>query len=163
MNLATPRTNLANFSNLETAPRSAPDSSRHLVKGPGPQALPSKVPEVKAAPSLLVSATQTIPQVEAVNSAPAPGPTSVDPVATVPRAGPAPSIGGMGGTGVGDYGQGQGALPGTVIWGGAGDGDHCEPMGRHGGPVYYPMPFPVGGMGGGARLPPARPSVPRRP
>jgi hypothetical protein len=164
LNMPRSRVDPANFRDLETAPHGTPDSAQHLKKAHGPDAVPSKTPELLAAPAQLVAATQNIPQVQTVATAPAPVP-NLDPVATVPR----PSVLTGNAAGAGDYGQspdgggifgGMGPMggPGVVIRGGGmgGDGDHCDP---HGG-VRPPIYFPPMGAGGGTRIPPRGPSRP---
>ena len=162
LNMPKSRVDLANFKDLETAPHGSPDSAKHLKKAPGPDAVPSKAPEVRAAPSQLIAATQNIPQVQTVSNAPTPTP-NLDPVATVPR----PSVLTGDATGAGDYGRSpdggsvfgglgpMGGRPGVVIGGGGmgGDGDHCDP---HGGARPIPIFIPPMG-GGGTRTPPRMP------
>jgi hypothetical protein len=161
LDLATPRVNPANFRDMETAPKGAPEPSKHVVKDPGPLAVASSAPELKAAPAPIVAVTQDVPQVQTVATAPVPVP-NLDPIATVPRPGATSVV--TDNSGGGEYGRspdgggifgGMGRPGGVIIRGGGVDGDHCEPQGRRPG-VYIPS-FP-----GGAPVP-TRPTGPARP
>jgi hypothetical protein len=143
----------AAFPLTETAPTSSPAPSHSLRKAPGPKAVASKKPTVKAAPAPVVAENTENVKAEAP-AAPAPAPTvqqAPDPSApAVPRPSPIPvdpnagsgASGGDGGgrsTGAGDGGSVLGGIFGVIIRGAIGDGDHCDPRtdGRRGhGGVY---------------------------
>jgi outer membrane biosynthesis protein TonB len=146
----------AAFPLTETAPKSAPAPSHSLKRAPGPKAVASKKPTVKAAPEPVVAENTEKPQAEAP-AAPAPSPTvaqTPDPSApAVPRPSPIPvdpnagagasgRDGGGRSTGTSDGGSILGGIFGVIIRGGIGDGDHCDPRtdgrrrGRGG--VYIP-------------------------
>ncbi len=133
LNLATPSVNPANFRDLETAPPTELRPAEHLVKAPGPRAIRSTTPTLRASEIPQIAATDPMPQVQTVSTSPVPVPT-LDPVATAPRPGDAPHVPAVDAAGTAGRGQaGSGwAGPGigVVIRGGGLDGDHCEPHGR---------------------------------
>ncbi len=157
MTLPAPQVDPANFDALETEPQSAPRPSAHLVKARGPKAIASAASDLQATRIPQVAATQPVPQVQTVATAPAPVPNQ-DPVASVlrPSAPPAVPATGVGG-GFGRTGSGPGVFgpgEGVVIRGGGLDGDNCEPHGRRRPGGFEPYP---GGMGGGTFIPVIRP------
>jgi hypothetical protein len=165
----------AAFPLTEIAPKSAPAPSHSLRKAPGPKAVASKKPTVKAAPEPVVAENTENSQAEAP-AAPAPSPTvqqTPDPSApAVPRPSPIPvdpnagsgasgRDGGGRSTGAGDGGSVLGGIFGVIIRGAIGDGDHCDPRtdgrgrGRHGG-IYTPN-YPIDpGIGLPRQYPPRR-------
>ncbi|MDE3054290.1 MAG: hypothetical protein KGL38_15990 [Gemmatimonadota bacterium] len=160
LNLATPPVNPANFRDLETAPPTELRPAAHLVKAPGPRAIRSATPTLRAAEIPQVAATTPMPQAQTVSLAPVPVVT-LDPVASAPRPGDAPrmpAVDAAGTAGRGQAGSGwAGPGIGVIIRGGGLDGDHCEPHGRGNVPipgVFLPGP---GDMGGGTRFPVIRP------
>lgn len=158
MQMPAPAVDPANFNDLETRPPSAPRPATHLVKAPGPRAIASRTPELKAAAIPEVAATTDAPQVQTVAQAPTPEPT-LDPVARMPRRGAGPVEHAPARTGAsGDADRGQGAwgiigpVIGVVIRGGDVDGDNCEPHGARGRrPGIYVQP--AGGIGTATRFP----------
>ncbi len=157
INLATPPVNPANFKDLETAPPTDLRPARHLVKAPGPRAIASRDPDLRASEIPEVAASNPMPQVQSVAAAPVPVAT-LDPVATVPRPSSAPMLPGPGDEGNGGRGTagtgGFGPFIGVIIGGGGLDGDHCEPHGRGNGAVPgIFLPDPGGVIGGGSIYP----------
>lgn len=159
LNLATPAVNPANFRDLETAPPTELRRAEHLVKAPGPRAIRSGSPTLRASEIPQAAANEPMPQVQTMATAPVPVPP-LDPVATAPRPSDAPQVPAV--DAAGTPGQGQagsgwaGPGIGVIIRGGGLDGDHCEPHGRGNVPipgVFLPGPGDIGG----SRLPVIRP------
>lgn len=132
------------FPLTEIGQTSAPAKSTAPKKAPGPKAVKSKTPTVRATPEPTVTAESQEPQVAAQAPAPTPEPAPEPSAPTVPRpsaGNPSAGAGGQGQNGGGStagQGEGVGAILGTifgaVIRGGVVDGDHCDPRGdgRHG-------------------------------
>jgi outer membrane biosynthesis protein TonB len=143
----------------EIAPDSKPEPQKTLKKNPGPKAIRSKTPTVKAEaePTAAEAAEQNdaITTHAAPTPAPAETPAPVNPT-PAPQPVPAPQDEGpilAGGTGVGRTGQtagsgsggGWGTVLGSILRGGVIDGDNCDPRGqpgrRAGGTVYGRPPI----------------------
>ena len=146
--LAGPRVDSALLGSLETKPQGAPENAPVIRKGPGPRAVRSQAPTVRATPEVDVAAVEEAEEmVETIDLAPIPEETT-EPVAIAPR--PQPVIVQTGGAG--DYGEGTGGVygngggvfgggrGGVVIRGGGVDGDNCElhRRGRTRGPIFVP-------------------------
>jgi hypothetical protein len=151
-----------NFPLTEIGQTSAPAPSVAPKRAPGPKAVKSKTPSVKAAPTPEVAPESTEPRTEVATQTAAPITTpEPEPSApAVPRPSPTP-IDPNGG--VGTHGQngggstagtsdGVGSIIGTifgaVIRGGVVDGDHCDPRTdgrrrRPGGYGYPPSTYPT--------------------
>lgn len=170
IDLATTKPSNIVLSPVEEMPLSRPEHARTLKKAPGPKAIRSHHPTVKASPTTEVAAEAPKPQVEQTAEAPSPQPQATPPEPALPpatRPSPSPSPSRDPGTGRAE-GEGTGAvigavlggILGAVIRGGAVDGDRCEPHGgRHGrGGVYGGGVYQGGGgMGGGRMWPPINP------
>ena len=159
----------ASFPLTEIPQSSAPSPTPALRKGAGPKAVKSKHPTVKATPEASVVANAEEPETEIMQKAPSrtTEPTPDPSAPAVPRPSPTPTNpnagegahghdGGGPNPGAGDGGGSiLGGIFGTILRGGIGDGDHCDPRtdGRHGRgrPVYgggfpnNPYPFPTRG------------------
>lgn len=125
VSLAAPRVDSALLNSMETKPQGAPEPAKVLKRAPGPKAIRSSTPTVRATPVVEVAAEESLDDVvETVQEAPAP--EISEPVAVAPR--PQPVIVQTGG--VGDYGTGNGGIygggTGVIIRGGGIDGDNCE-------------------------------------
>jgi hypothetical protein len=139
--LAAPKVDSSLLGNLETKPQGAPEAALVVKKGPGPRAIRSRTPTVRATPEAEVAAAEEVAEeVEVMDIAPAPEESS-EPVAIAPR--PQPVIVQTGGAG--DYGTGSGGVygggTGVIIRGGGVDGDNCELHRRGGrgrGTIYVP-------------------------
>ena len=143
VSLAAPKVDPALLTLSETKPQGAPDQAKVVKKGPGPRAVRSQAPTVRAEAAEDVAAVEESEEVtEVVAEAPAPEEIT-EPVAIAPR--PQPVIVQTGGTG--DYGTGNGGVygggrGGVIIRGGGVDGDNCD-LHRNGGrrprgPVFVP-------------------------
>lgn len=170
IDLATTRPSNIVLSPVEEMPLTKPEHAHSLKKAPGPKAIRSRHPTVKAAPTTEVAAEAPKPQVEQTAEAPSPEPQATPPEPALPpatRPAPSPTPSQDPGTGRAQ-GEGTGAvigavlggILGAVIRGGAVDGDRCEPHGGrrgrggvYGGGVYRGG----GGMGGGREWPPINP------
>lgn len=172
IDLATSRPSNIVLSPVEEMPMSKPEHARTLKKAPGPKAVHSPHPTVKASPTTEVAAVEQKPQTDQPVEAPAPQPEVTPPEpalppATRPSPGSVPSqdpgTGRAQGEGTGSViGAVLGGILGAVIRGGAVDGDRCEPHGgRHGrGGVYTGGVYePGGGMGRGRGYPGYPPGV----
>ena len=156
------------FALTEIAKSSAPSPSPTVKKGPGPKAVRSKTPTVKAAPDASIESKAEEPTTEVMAQAPSPTTEQTpDPMApAVPRPSPTPidPNGGEGASGRNGGGPNPGAgggggsvlggIFGTILRGGVVDGDHCDPRtvgrrhrppGGYGGPSTFPNnPYPSG-------------------
>jgi hypothetical protein len=148
---------------VETAPESKQTDARSLKKNPGPKAIRSKTPTVKAAPDFDALAASTLPPLEMMAEAPAPTtvtavmPTNPLPAATSSLPAPVQTRGaGTEGSGTGSEYPGTGMRPGINVHGMGPDGDTCGPPrpGMGGGyfpPVMIPMVAPGGSSGSAPR------------
>lgn len=150
------------FPLTEIGQTSAPAKSVAPKKAPGPKAVRSKTPTVRATPEPTVTTDSPEPQVQVAAQAPAPRPEPApEPSApAVPRPSPGnpnAGAGGQGQNGGGSQagtGDGIGGIIGTifgaVIRGGVVDGDHCDPRtdGRRGPRGYPPQGYPTTYPGG---------------
>lgn len=171
----------AAFPLTEVPIKSSAEPSKSVRKAPGPKAVRSTTPTVKAAAEP-APAVETEPRSDMTAPEPAPSTTTETAAApdapAVPRPSPVnPSPAGDGSWGRGGSGSGGGAggavlggIFGVIIRGGGVDGDRCEIHDRRGrnrppGGIYSPPsnPYPMTPSGGGARRPTGDVITRRRP
>jgi hypothetical protein len=170
----------AAFPLTEVPIKSSAEPSKTVRKAPGPKAVHSTTPTVKAAAEP-APAVEAEPQVDMTAPEPAPSTTTETAAApdapAVPRPSPVnPSPAGDGSWGRGGSGSGGGAgggavlggIFGVIIRGGGVDGDRCEIHNGRGrnrppGGIYPSNPYPMTPSTGGTRRPTGDVITRRRP